>query len=141
MSQLLQSLEAGITEREFCFELTFLATILKEPVYLYGRSGSGKSLIIKRIWAAFKDGKVFIVNKRHPNFPEHLQDYGIVTFQSFDGTDEMYKKNAQIGLCYKDDYSLIITGAQRPEVALNAAEIAYKMPLIVSVPESLSSSA
>ena len=37
ITELLQALSAGIPEREFCIQLGFLATLVGEPFYLYGK--------------------------------------------------------------------------------------------------------
>lgn len=141
ISELLQALSAGIPEREFCLQLGFLTALVGEPFYLYGRSGSGKSLITDRIIAAFKGSKVLKIGKRETDIPEKLSTYDLVIFQSFDPMDESEKYNVQIALQDKEKSSLIISGDLRPEVALNRGEITDQITLTVALPDSISPSA
>lgn len=141
ISELMQALTVGIPEREFCIQLGFLTTLVGEPFYLYGRSGSGKSLVIDRLMAAFKNSKVLKIGKREQSIPEKLSSYDLVVFQSYNPMDDKCRVNVQIAMEDREDASLIIAGDLRPEVALNRGEITDKITLIVALPESISSSA
>jgi MoxR-like ATPase len=141
ITELLQALSAGIPEREFCIQLGFLATLVGEPFYLYGRSGSGKSLVIDRLEAAFKNAKILKLGKREHELPEKIEGYDLIIFQSFDPFNEQNKNNVHIALDYRHKASLVISGDLRPEVALNRTEITDKISLIVTLPESISAGA
>ena len=39
IAKLMDELAAGIPEREYCIQLSFLTMIIGEPFYIYGRSG------------------------------------------------------------------------------------------------------
>ena len=53
ITELMEQLSVGIPEREYCIQLAFLTMIIGEPFYIYGRSGSGKGIILDRLIAAF----------------------------------------------------------------------------------------
>lgn len=141
ISELMQALTAGIPEREFCIQLGFLTTLVGEPFYLYGRSGSGKSLVIDRLTAAFKSAKVLKIGKREQCIPDKLNTYDLIIFQSYNPMDEKCKANVQIAMEDREKASLIIAGDLRPEVALNRGEITDRITLIVALPEAISSNA
>lgn len=141
ISELLQSLSVGIPEREFFIQLGFLSTLIGEPFYLYGRAGSGKSLIIERLIAAFKNAKVLKIGKRDQEIPEKLNAFDIIVFQKFDPADEDEKTRVHIALQDSDKASVIISGELRPEVALNRGEIVDEITLTIALPDSISSGA
>jgi len=141
ISELMQALTTGIPEREFCVQLGFLTTLVGEPFYLYGRSGSGKSLVIDRLMAAFKSTKVLKIGKREQIIPDKLSNYDLIIFQSYNPLDEKCKSNVHIAMEDREKASLILSGDLRPEVALNRGEITDKITLIVALPESISSGA
>ena len=141
ISELMQAITASIPEREFCIQLGFLTTLVGEPFYLYGRSGSGKSLVINRITAAFKNVKALKLGKREQELPKALESFDLIIFQSFNPFEEKSKSNVHIALEDRQKASLIISGDIRPEVALNRTEITDKITLIVALPDSISSEA
>lgn len=138
ISELMQALSAGIPEREFCIQLGFLTTLIGEPFYLYGRSGSGKGLILDRIQAAFKDAKTLRIGKRDMEIPEDLSSFQIIIFQSFDDLDEKTKDKVYITLEDRRETSLIISGGIRPEVALNRSGLTDRVTLTVTLPDNIS---
>lgn len=139
--ELLQALYNGIPERESCIQLGFLASIVNEPFYLFGRSGSGKSLIAKRIAAAFKAPKILKMSRRQQVFPNKLNAFDFIIFKDLNPQDETAKENVHIALHDREDATLIITGEQRPESVLSRAEITDKITLTITLPESLSPNA
>ena len=141
ISELMQAITASIPEREFCIQLGFLTTLVSEPFYLYGRSGSGKSLVADRIVAAFKNLRILNIGKRDTELPEKLENYDIIIFKSFNPFEEKSKANVHIAIEDRHKSSLIISGDIRPEVALNRTEITDKITLIVALPDSISSEA
>lgn len=70
---LLQKLSAGMPEREFWFQLAFLGIIINEPFYIFGRSGSGKSLLAKRLVSCIRKPKILSFGKKSTKYPEHFR--------------------------------------------------------------------
>lgn len=141
ISELMNALAEDIPEREFCIQLGFLSMFVGEPFYLYGRSGSGKSLIIDRLVAAFKNAKSLKIGSRDDEIPENLDSYDIIAFTSYDPRNENTKANVVIALEDSKKSSMVISGDLRPEVALNRGEITDKITLTVALPDSISSNA
>lgn len=141
ISKLLSTLSVGIPEREFCFQLAFLSIIISEPFYVYGRCGSGKSLLTKRLIATFSDPKVLKFGKRHKDFPEKLTGYDLIIFNGFNPEDAESKRKLQIAAQDREDIPLFILGDIRPETALRQAGLADRIPLTISLPENLSAPA
>lgn len=140
ISTLLQTLSAGIPEREFCFQLAFLSVIIGEPFYIFGRYGSGKSLLTKRIIATFRDPKVLKFGKRPKDFPENLGDYDMIIFSGVNPSDESIQRKVQVALQDRDGIPLFISGDVRPESAMRQIGIADRSILTITLPESLTSS-
>lgn len=138
ISELLQALNNGIPERETCIQLGFLATVTNEPFFIYGRSGSGKTLLTDRLSQAFKDSHILKMGRRQQTFPNKLNTFDIIIFQNFNPTDETAKENIQIALHDREDAALIISSDQRPESVLSRAEITDQITLTISLPDSLS---
>lgn len=141
ISELLTALGNGIPEREACFQLGFLAAISGEPFYLFGRSGSGKNLLAERLSNAFKNAKVLKVGNRQQVFPSNLSSFDVIIFQNFNPLDDETKENVKLALSGRENAPLIITSDQRPEVTLNRADIADRITLCITLPESLSPAA
>ena len=141
ISELMASLVVGVPEREFHIQLGFLASLLGEPFYLYGRSGSGKSLVVDRMVAAFKGAKALKMGAREQEIPSNLSSYDFVVFLSYDPRDEKTKDNVKIALEDRDKSSLIISGDMRPEDALKRGEIIDKISLTIVLPENISAKA
>ncbi|MBR6379217.1 MAG: hypothetical protein IKS02_04520 [Fibrobacter sp.] len=141
ISELMASLVAGIPEREFQIQLGFLAALLGEPFYLYGRSGSGKGLILERWIAAFKNAKALKIGSREQDMPDNLSSYDFIQFLAYDPRNEKIKDNAAIALEDHGKASLIFSGDMRPEDALCRGEIIDSIPLTVVLPENISSDA
>lgn len=138
IAKLMDELAVGIPEREYCIQLAFLTMIIGEPFYIYGRSGSGKAIVLDRLIAAFKNAKALKVGRRQQDIPAKLSDYDIVLFQSYDPSNENMKNWVQIALQDRDGTPLIVSGDIRPEVALTRGDIIDKLALTVSLPDSIS---
>lgn len=138
INDLLQALSVDIPEREFCIQLGFLTALVGEPFYLYGRSGSGKSLVVDRLSAAFRDAKILKIGKRDHEIPTNVGNYDIIIFQSFDPLKDENKANIHIALDDRKNAPVIITGDQRPELTLNRSEITDRITLIIALPDSIS---
>ena len=141
INELMMELSTGIPEREFCIQLAFLTTVISEPFYLYGRSGSGKAIIIDRLAAAFKNANVLRIGRRQQEVPSKLSDYDLIVFQSYDVTNDRQKNQVQIALQDRGRTPIIISGDLRPEVALTRGEIVDKLALTVALPDSISANA
>lgn len=141
ISELLTALCNGIPERESCIQLGFLATVTGAPIYIFGRSGSGKSLIANRLAASYKNARVLNVGRRQQAFPSKLNAFDIIIFQNFNPLDETTKENIHTALHEREDAALVLTGDQRPETALSRIEITDHIVLSISLPESLSPAA
>lgn len=138
ISELLQALNNGIPERETCIQLGFLATVIGEPFFIYGRAGSGKTMLINRLSQIFKSSKILKINRHQRTLPENLSQYDLIVFQDFNPSDETLKENVQTALHNRNKTALTISSDQRPESVLNRAEIADQITLTVSLPDSLS---
>lgn len=138
ITNLMDELAVGIPEREYCIQLAFLTMIIGEPFYIYGRSGSGKAIVLDRLIAAFKNAKALKVGRRQQEVPAKLSEYDIVVFQSYDPSNENMKNWVQIALQDRDGTPLIVSGDIRPEVALTRGDIIDKLALTVCLPDSIS---
>lgn len=136
--KLLEALCNGIPERESYIQLGFLASVAGAPMYIYGRPGSGKSLIANRLAAAYKDPRVLKVGRRQQNFPDRVGVFDIIIFQSFNSLDDVTKENIHTAIYDRNNAALILTGDQRPETALNNIDVSDHIVLSMSLPESLS---
>ena len=54
IQNLMQALCQEFPERQDRLQLGFLAAINNESFYLYGRTGSGKNFMVRRLLSAFK---------------------------------------------------------------------------------------
>lgn len=138
IAELLRALNNGIPEREACIQLAFLATVTGEPFFVYGRSGSGKTMLTDRVSKAFKDAKVLKMNRRQHQLPENLSEMDFIAFQDFNPADDAAKENLQEALHSRNGAALTISSDQRPESVLSRAEITDQITLTVSLPDSLS---
>lgn len=138
ITELMEQLSAGIPEREYHIQLAFLTMIICEPFYIYGRSGSGKALILDRLVAAFKSAKVIKIGRRQQEVPSRFNAYDIIIFQSYNPSNQNIKDWVQIALQDRDHIPLIVSGDIRPEVALTRGEIIDKLALTVTLPDSIS---
>ena len=138
ITELMDQLSVGIPEREYCIQLAFLTMIIGEPFYIYGRSGSGKGIVLDRLIAAFKNAKALKVGRRQQEVPSKFIDYDIIVFKSYDPSNENIRNWVQIALQDRDHIPLIVSGDIRPEVALTRGDIIDKLALTVSLPDSIS---
>jgi len=138
---LLQVLCADFPERESCLSLGFLAAVNSEPFYLYGRTGSGKNLLAKRLIAAFKEAKILQVGTRQHDFPTKLNVFDLIIFHNFNPIDDSTKENVRNALQDRENASVILSSDIRPENAMGRAEIADEITLTITMPDSLSPSA
>ncbi|HOG67846.1 MAG TPA: hypothetical protein PLT31_04695 [Fibrobacteraceae bacterium] len=135
ISELLRILSNDLFDRESIFELTFLALFTEQPVYIFGRSGSGKNIIAKRAIQMFRDINVLTFAKRYQEIPKNLEDYQIVFFQGFDSKNPLCNNFVNITIQEKSARSLIMTSKERPEASLAEAGIADQVLFILSLPE------
>lgn len=138
---LLQKLSAGMPEREFWFQLAFLGIIINEPFYIFGRSGSGKSLLAKRLISCLRKPKLLSFGKKTTKYPDSISDRDLIIFNDFNPQDETLKQNLQIAMQEKGDIPLFILGDSRPESAMRLSGLADRITLTITLPESLSSNA
>lgn len=138
---LLQILCSDFLERESCLKLGFLAAINNEPFFLYGRTGSGKRRLIRKLSAAFKDAKILQMGYRQQVFPNKLDKFDIIIFEDFDPADEAAKENIRTTLQNITQSAFVISSDIRPENAMGRAAIADKITLTVSLPDSISAKA
>lgn len=138
IQELLKTLCADFPERENCIRLGFLATVNNEPFYLYGRTGSGKSMLITRLTQAFKDAAPLHVTSRLREFPSDLSAFDMIIFQNFNPNNDTTKENVRTSLQARKDATVILSSDLRPENAMGRAEIADEITLTISMPESLS---
>ena len=138
IQELLKVLCADFPERESCVKLGFLAAVNSEPFYLYGRTGSGKTLLVSRLMAAFKDAKILQVGTRQRDFPSRVEPFDLIVFKNFNPIDDATKDNARNSLQYRENASVIFISDIRPENAMGRAEIADEITLTISMPDTLS---
>ena len=141
ISELMTALVAGIPEREFQIQLGFLAALLGESFYLYGRSGSGKALILERWIAAFKNAKALKIGSREQDMPDNLGNYDFIQFLAYDPRNEKIKENVNIALEDHGKASVVLSGEMRPEDALCRGEIIDNISLTIVLPENISAGA
>lgn len=141
ISTLLKTLSVGIPEREFCLQLAFLSVIIGEPFYIFGRYGSGKSLLTKRLIATFHDAKVLKFGKRPVDFPDSLNGYDMIIFSGINPADESTQHKVQVALQDREGIPLFISGDIRPESVMRQIGIADRSILSITLPESLSAPA
>lgn len=141
IAELLRVLNNGIPERELCIQLAFLATITNEPFFVFGRAGSGKTMLTGRLSQIFKDAKVLKMARRQHELPPDFKNMDFIAFQDFNPADDISKENLQIVLHNRESNAITISSDQRPESVLSRAEIADQITLTVSLPDTLSSGA
>ncbi|NLO22914.1 MAG: hypothetical protein GX116_01060, partial [Fibrobacter sp.] len=132
---LLNLLSNDLFEREYLLHLTFLALFIKQPVFLFGLSGSGKNFIARRAIQMFQNPKVLSFIKRYKQIPDNLNEYHFAFFQGFDSKNPLSHNFVNIILQEKESRSILITSKERPESALNRAGIADQIFLSLSLPE------
>ena len=140
IQNLMTTLCDDFPERESCLQLGFLATLNNEPFYLYGRSGSGKSLLISRLSAAFKDAKILSMGCRRQEVPDNLESLDLIIFNNFDPEDTS-KESLRTAIQYRQNATIVLSSDIRPENAMGRAEIADYITLTIFLPENLSSGA
>ena len=138
ISELLRLLSKDLFDREAIFETTFLSLFTEQPVYIYGRSGSGKNIIARRAIQMFRDINVLSFAKRYQEIPKNLEDYQIVFFQGFDSKNPLCHNFVNIIIQEKAARSLIMTSKERPEASLTDVGIADQVLFVLSLPETFS---
>lgn len=131
----------GIPEREFFIQTGFLASVMGEAFYIFGRSGSGRSLLADRIASAFKGARLLKLGRRQELLTAKPNSYDLAIFQNFNPVDDIAKENIQTVIHDRENAAVIISSEQRPEAALSRAEVADHVTLTLSLPESLSPTA
>lgn len=135
ISELLGLLTNGLFDRGPIFELAFLSVFTEQSTYIFGRSGSGKNIIAKRLVQAFRDPNVLTFGKRQQEIPNEFNDYQIVLFQGFDSKSPICSSFVNIALQEKAGRSLLMISKDRPEVALNRAGVGDQILFVLSLPE------
>lgn len=138
ISELLRLLSKDLFDREAIFETTFLSLFTEQPVYIYGRSGSGKNIIARRAIQMFRDINVLSFAKRYQEIPKNLENYQIVFFQGFDSKNPLCHNFVNIIIQEKAARSLIMTSKERPEASLTDTGIADQVLFILTLPETFS---
>lgn len=141
ISDLLQIITSDIPEREYYIELGFLSTIIGETYYLFGRPGSGRTLITSRITSAFKNPKILSIVRNQGDVKIEPDSFDLITFHNFDPLDASSKSNLQKALLNRNHKTVAISGSQRPEVALNRADVNDLITLTLILPETISPNA
>ena len=137
ISELLGLLTNGLFDRGPIFELAFLSVFSEQSTYIFGRSGSGKNIIAKRLVQAFRDPNVLTFGKRQQEIPDEFNDYQIVLFQGFDSKSPICSSFVNIALQEKAGRSLLMISKDRPEVALNRAGVGDQILFVLSLPEEI----
>ncbi len=139
--ELLAILTRGLIEREAVVQLGFLSIIAEQPIYLYGRSGSGKKIIIDHLIKAFRAPKVQQFGRRNHQVTEKTEPNSITIYNSFDGSNASMANSVQIIMEERLTRALILSSHQRADVALNEAGIADSIHLVLSIPDTISAEA
>lgn len=135
---LMKTLNNGIVERDVFLQIIFLSILTNRPIYVCGRMGSGKSLLISRVKQAFFENRTLRFGRRHLTLPEKFDDFDMVHFRDFDGENTETKKALQIVFQEFDDKPIIITGHRRAESTLSEAGIIDSVTISLSIPDSVS---
>lgn len=135
---LMQTLNDGIVEREVFLQIIFLSILTNRPIYVCGRKGSGKSLLVSRVKQAFFDNKTLRFGRRFFTLPEKFDNFDMVHFRDFDGENTETKKALQIVFQEFNGKPILITGHRRPESALSEAGIIDSITIAVNLPDTIS---
>ena len=127
ISDLMKVLCNDIVERDVFLQIIFLCLFTNQPINICGRSGSGKSLLVRRAKHAFHNNKALLFGRRFLSLPEKLDDFDMVLFQDFDGDNIETKKTLQIIFQEFENKPILITGTRRPESTLSDAGIMESM--------------
>ena len=139
ISNLMKALCNDIVERDVFLQIIFLCLFTNQPINICGRSGSGKSLLVRRAKHAFHNNKALLFGRRFLSLPEKLDDFDMVLFQDFDGDNIETKKTLQIIFQEFENKPILITGTRRPESTLSDAGIIDSITVSLSLPEHISS--
>lgn len=139
INSLLVALKNGIVERDAFLQIIFLSILTNQPIYIFGRSGSGKSLLVKRAKQAFKANNTLFFGKRDRVLPEQISEYDMVQFVGFDGAESLTQKAIKIILQEFEDKPIILSGERRAESTLSEAGIIDAINISLALPESLKS--
>ena len=139
ISDLMKALCNDIVERDVFLQIIFLCLFTNQPINICGRSGSGKSLLVRRAKHAFHNNKALLFGRRFLSLPEKLDDFDMVLFQDFDGDNIETKKTLQIIFQEFENKPILITGTRRPESTLSDAGIIDSITVSLSLPEHISS--
>ena len=141
IQNLMQALCQEFPERQDRLQLAFLAAINNESFYLYGRSGSGKNFMVKRLLSAFKKNNLLKIRSRQQDFPASIEDFDVIWFKDFNPIDDATKDNVRNALQNRRNSTLILSSDVRPENAMGRADIADDITLTIYMPDNLSSEA
>ncbi len=137
IKSLMKALQQGIVERDVFLQIIFLSILTNQPIYIFGRPGSGKSLLVKRAKQAFAAKRTLRFGKRFRTLPDKLEAFDLVYFMSFDGSDEETRNAANIVFQEFEDRPIILSGSRRPESNLSEAGVIDSINISLSLPETL----
>lgn len=141
ISQLMTILTKGLTDRESIVQLGLLAIITEQPIYLYGRAGSGKKVIMEHLASAFRVPSLQAFGHRNAAITGKVESKDIITFNSFESDNAEMVHSVQIALEEHLARSLILISRERPDAALNKAGLTDSIHVVLTVPETLSQDA
>ncbi len=138
IQELMQFLTHDIVERDSFIHIIFLSFLTNQSIYVYGRSGTGKSLLVRRVTKAFATNKTLKFGKRIQALPENLDEYEVMYFADFDRSEEEIKKILRIAFYELNEKALVITGCSRPERVFSEIGVLDKLNIALQLPEFLS---
>jgi len=141
ISQLMAILTKGLTDRESIVQLGLLSIITEQPIYLYGRAGSGKKVIMEHLTGAFRAPSLQAFGHRNAAISGKVEPKDIITFNSFESDNAEMVHSVQIALEEHLARALILISRERPDAALSKAGLADSIHIVLTVPEALSQDA
>src|SRR5574344_2531163 len=139
--QLIAILIKGLPDRESIVQLGLLSVITEQPIVIYGRSGSGKKIIMRRIGNGFRAPNQQEFGHRNAVITGKVEPKDIIVFNSFESDNAEMVHSVQIVLEEHLSRALVLITRERPDIALNKAGFADSIHLVLNVPDTLSSDA
>lgn len=137
IKNLLDVLKQGVVERDSFLQLIFLSILTNQSIYVFGRSGAGKGLLVGRATRAFKNNNVLVFGKRTRMLPEDFNEFDMVHFKSFDGSEVLTQKAINVIVQEFKGKPIVISGERRAESSLCEAGVIDHIYLVLSLPETL----
>lgn len=138
IKKLLSAVAEGVVDRDIFLQVIFLSVLTNQPLYIFGRSGAGKSLLLGRVLLAFKANNTLRYGRRRQTLPETFEEYDIMHFNDFDVKNEETKRAVQVIFQEFESRPIVITGSRRPESVLSEAGIIDSVGVALTLPETLS---